>query len=786
MLKRLLLLLLFSALAEAGAAQVVIHGEVSDAETGQSLPAAHVSVEGRTLGTITNAEGRFELVLPALPVTIRVRYIGYAIRHLDVRPGDPQPLYVRLEPAVYSLGELFVTDEDFAENVMRRVIERKKVWRADLHQYQARGYTRLTLARSEEINLLSEAVYDVYWDRERGPREVVRSRRETADFYRRLGLHEAGYVQNFYDDYVEVQGLRFIGPTHPDALAYYTFTFAGRRELEGQTVYDLYVAPKTGVEATFVGRIAVLDSVYALLEAELRPARHVTFPEPVEAWAVMYRQQFVSVGEAFWMPLDLRAEGRIHVDPDGLGYQPATFRQVSQLSSYQTDVRLPEDVYAQNQRVTVDEASVFDDYLFLQGRYIVPLTPLETLALERLKERPITLEQALQPSTRAAVLAAFSARRNEIDGPQFAWPLILGYEPWFRFNRVDGYFLGIGQTLDLSPETQVEVRAAQTTGLEHIRFLARGTRRWGRGGTVEATYVRDTDAQAAGSLYPLPLASLPPLFGGDDYFDYFWNRRVGLRLGYAFPLVRGTVSVRLEQHEAAERAQRRAWPFEHAFRANPLVEEGSLRAVTASLASGDGFRPFRTGPLRRVGIDIEHALPDVLGSDFAFTRATLTVDGDVRTLFRTRLRPSRLLFRVVAGTSTGEVPLQRLGVLDGTLGPFSTLGAFRSLRGRPYAGEQHVGAFWEHDFGTRPFSALGLSVFADRKMGVQLFGGHGRTWLSPTRQADLPPGARYQGRLHHELGLALTDVWGTPLRLDLTYRLDRPGFYVGFGLSRLK
>ena len=762
-----------------------MRGVVRDATTGVTLAAAHVVIDGAEQGTITNREGQFEIVVPRLPVALRVRYIGYQTQRVTLGPDDPRTLEIDLEPAVYELEEIFVASGDFAANVMRKVIEGKKLWRNHLRSYQARGFTRITLENDRRVALISEAVFDSHWDRRRGWREVIKSRRETGDFYRRLQIEPAGFLPDLYDDLVEIQGLRFIGPTHPDALDHYTFSLADRRALDDQTVYDIYLAPKTGLDATFIGRISILDSVYTLLEADVRPARHVVFPEPVKAWDVFYRQQFAAVTDTFWLPVDLRLDGVIRVDPGDVGYRAATFRQISQVSGYQTNVGLPDSLYAQTERVIIDSLSVFRDDLFLLGRNIVPLTPREAEALEVLRDEEMTLERAFPPRTASGVLAAFEPRYIRVDEPQFVWPVVFGYEPWLRFNRVDGFFFGIGQWFQFSRDFGVEIRVAQTNGLRRIRFLSRGVARWGRSGTVEGLYTRDTSPRQTASIYPVALASLPAFFGQEDYFDHYWNERFALKFGYTFPWFRITVGGRFEDHESVERERAHPWPFSATFRENPAVDDGQLRSLTATFALGDHREPFRVDPLRRIEFRAEYSDPDLLGSDFDFARFDVFFDGYLKTFFPARPRPNGLAVRVYGSVFSGTLPPQRFGIVDGSLGPFSTFGTLKALREPPYEGERTLGLFWEHDFQTVPFEALGLRAFVERGMGVRLFGGHARTWLDADRLAALSFTPRYQDQFHHELGLALTNIWGTPLRLDFTYRIDKPGFFVGFGLSRM-
>lgn len=787
-------LLVVLAAAWPARAQVALHGTVVDARTGEPLAAAHLQLEGRVegaeRGAITNAEGRFTLVVPRLPATLSVRYIGYRTLEVTVGPDDDAALHLALEPAVIPLGEVVVTTENVAEGIMRRVIAARQAQRARLGPYAAQGYTKVVLENGPRIVLLSESVFDVYHDPRRGPREVVRSWRKTSDLHEAFGIAAAGAVPDLYADFVEIQGQAFIGPTHPQALDYYTFTLSRRRALDDKLVYDLYVAPKTALHPTFVGRLSVLDSAFAVLEAELRPARHVAFAPPVVAWDVFYTQQFAPFEGGVWLPVDLRLEGTVRVAQADATYPAATFRQVSQLSDYRFGGPLPEAPYATAARVTVDEASVLDDYLFLRGRSILPLTPREAEALERLRRAPpLTLEAAFPPGDRPPGVAAFEAARYADDRPQFTWPtLLLGFTPWVWFNRVDGYALGFIRYLDAPPTFYGEVRAAQVTGADspggaRTRVLAKGQYRWGRGGLAEAGYQATTDARGAGSLYPAPLAGLPALAGQDDYFDYFWNRGFYARAGLRAPRVRLTAGLRAERHGTMERGVRRAWPFDAPLRPNPPIDAGRLRSATLEAAYGDGFRPFRAGPLRRLALEAEHSLPD-LGSAFRFTRLRFEGDWRFETFYRGRLHPQALDVRAFAGTAAGRLPVQRLGLVDGGLGPFATFGAFRALRGRPYDGDRYLGAFWEYDLTTVPFEWLGLRPLVVRRMGIVVHGAHGRTWLGDAYRGRAAFAPRVPDAWHHEAGVSLTHVAGSPLRLDLTWRLDRPGFYVGFGLSR--
>ena len=58
-------------------AQVTVSGTVTDSETGDALPGANVVVEGTTLGTATDQNGRYTLSVPSGTHTFTASFIGY-------------------------------------------------------------------------------------------------------------------------------------------------------------------------------------------------------------------------------------------------------------------------------------------------------------------------------------------------------------------------------------------------------------------------------------------------------------------------------------------------------------------------------------------------------------------------------------------------------------------------------------------------------------------------------------------------------------------------------------
>ena len=166
----------------------VIQGTVTDASTGEPLPAATVQVLGAYDGTISNTEGRYVLSLRSLPAVVEVRYIGYRSQQYNVTEDAADVHYFALEPVPIELETLVVTAEDMGPNIMRKVIAQKQTWWDSLETFRVEAYSRFVYYKgkgdddSSEVVAIVESLSDGFWDEKKGWREVVKDKRETKNW----------------------------------------------------------------------------------------------------------------------------------------------------------------------------------------------------------------------------------------------------------------------------------------------------------------------------------------------------------------------------------------------------------------------------------------------------------------------------------------------------------------------------------------------------------------------------------------------------------------------------
>jgi hypothetical protein len=135
------------------------------------------------------------------------------------------------------------------------------------------------------------------------------------------------------------------------------------------------------------------------------------------------------------------------------------------------------------------------------------------------------------------------------------------------------------------------------------------------------------------------------------------------------------------------------------------------------------------------------------------------------------------------GTSTGNLPLQRFGIVDGSFDAISPYTTLRTRKQRPYEGEHYFGFFWEHNFRTVPFELINFNFLVDHGIGIILYGGHGRSWISDERLSLLSFTPAYSNQFHNEIGLSINNIFSF-VRVDTSYRLENKLFYVGVSLAR--
>jgi len=812
--------------APAWAQSTTVQGTVTDAQSGSPLPQANVRVADTYRGTITSTQGRYTLSIDSLPATVVVRYVGYETERFRVTKASGRRRDVALAPSRVDMGEVVVTGQrNPGRSIMRKVIEQKQTWWDSLRTYQVEAYSRYTISNDTSIVSIYESQSQAFWDRGEGTREVVQARRKTANLSTfDAALPAASAVLNLYADNVTVAGSELMGVTHPDALDRYAFTLDTTRVLDGQRVFDIRVEPTRRVAAAFEGRVLVLDSTFAMIEAELQPASSLRLPRFLKDRSIAFEQQFSTFGGSFWLPVDFRARRSVEVELSVLLQLPRVYlEQVTRLSDYQVNVPVPDSLYAPEQEAVIEGSQVAEARSLgvdtLSTGPFVPLSDAEQQAYAR-PDSAVTVGSAFEPDGLIGSLLDLrsadggvsvgtggagaadpdsSADGGLADAVDVGIPM-----PSVRYNRVEGAHVGGRLGIDVGDAVELQVRGGHNFGRE-------GATRWSYGGRADVSVGTAGVEQISGSYrygivprYTSEVRLFPPLTRGvnalwtlagqPDFYDYFGTERV--RVGVSGSEIGGVtpeIQFRTERHFSTTDVSNytllgRTTALGRDVRQppNPPIHPGRLNALRMTLQWGDDPLLLGVLPMNRAQLAAEHSA-GWLGSAFSFTRVEATVDARIETFFRRRLLPMTLDLRLDAGTAVGTLPLQRFGVVEASPLPYTPFGALRTLDDRPYQGSHHAALYWEHNLRTIPFEWLGLYGGADRHIELIVHGGHARTWMGASRALSLRRRGvvlRQSDGGHHEVGVSVNGLLKDLIRVDVTARLDAPGVSVGIGLLR--
>jgi Family of unknown function (DUF5686)/CarboxypepD_reg-like domain len=770
----------------------MIAGTVRDVATGELLPGATIQVKGTFVGTVSNESGVFRLDVLAVPVTLVTRFIGYDSDERSITESV-EFVDIRLEPSVFTLPELVVSGEDPAVGIMRRVIAEKKIWKKNLHSYRVEAYNRFRMENDSGIVSIWESGTLAFWDEKRGSRELSIWQKQTDNMEIENLLPAALFVKNLYDDDVELAGHRLMGVTHPDALDYYLFHLIGSRSRDGRLVYDIEVRPRSRLSSGFKGRIAVLDSVFAILNVDLSPDGAFFFPPPIKDLRAEYHQQFSRFSSSVWLPADYRASLALDIAFSGLlSFPTIRIEQLSRLTNFVLNVAPPDSLYERSEFVIRDTTALKKIKVSAPEVLSVPLTERELAAYSEI-DSSMTVAKAFKPKGLLARFVEVSnerdeSRRNRKSGSGFGKGGILmslDASPMLWYNRVEGLFTGLS----------VGLRPAGRTKLEGSLGYSEARKDWswgaqlsvGRRYRLQTGYSDRVARRYVSRVHSRLTNSMNVVAFGRDYFDYLKEEKYFARLSGTLKKNR---SVRWELEFAREKHRNVSTRIKSSIlgqrddiRTNAPVSEGVLRTGTIRLSYEGDSVPYGIGPEYSVDLLAETSIGSTLSTLPRFSRYTGSVVWRFPTFYRRRFIPNSLDFRITAGTFAGTLPRQRFGIVDGT----STLSIFGGLRTRlnvPYEGSSYVSLVWEHNFRSVPFEILGWTAAARNGLNLIVFGGHARTWNTGGSGDAESLRESVSESFHHEIGWSVSGLFSL-FRIDFARRLDRSDFTIGVSAARI-
>ena len=701
----------------------VIRGEISDLQNHQPIPYVTVRLVGSGNTTLSNDQGEYRLLVNSDTCELKFSHVAYYSDSQKVVLSDSiVELNVSLRSNLIQLPpqEVYSRDYSAAQRIILKAIKRKKELLARLANYRFDGYTKLVVRDlkkpdSSNIMLLTETQTSSFWEHPDRYKEIILARRESSNLNADRNLVTVGEIRNFAKDQIQIGRYEVVSPIGSNALSSYNYYLLDSVEMDGHRVFELEVEPKSQELPLFDGKIRIIDSTFDVVAVDLgfNNGFHLRFVQNPR-----YTQRFAQFENQYWMPVEIRFTGTLkfaipipHVPSE------LSFAHIASLYGFAFDTPLPKGTFDQY-AVQVDPNADRKDSVQWNTRQTIPLTAEESQAYRRID----SIQHAPKPITRRM----YNAFRD--------LPLIAAStRDFFHFNRVEGAYVGVGGQLtrvvpraDLRFKTGYAIDGHMWENEYGVTYHLWPKYRFQIGLLYSDEVV---PRQAAVSAWGDHSTIAALLFRSDPQ-DYYLQRGFTLHSSGRF-LPHTTIGAGFNDYQQLSVPVATSFSLLHrsprdTLRANPPIDEGTLRSVTASVSYDSrklidskgkdliygqrSFYQFTTG--------VEYASPRFIPNDFNFRKyyAQVYVRHSLLGLGMSGIS-------VYAGSSDGDLPPERYYTVNFGSDIFDLSEGFRTQRRLNFAGSQILVLNWTHNFGHLLFAKGGLPLIKKIPYTLQIRGG---------------------------------------------------------------
>lgn len=753
-----------------------VTGFVRNASTGEAIPGATIYAVSHDRGTYSLSDGSFRLTVPSLPLQLRVSSLGYEPKTIaDVNNTDAE-IVVELTPTDITLGEVVVTAEPTAEEIVRRAIQRKTANRKRLKTFNGLLYSKLTFEiegnvfgqiEDKDRIQIRESFSRVMRDNEEDITHIaIEQRRQTANVAPDNNLLAITNFFSFYEERFRISNAIITTPLADDALDSYEFTLKERRKLGGQTAWTLDFKPYSDLFPGFVGNMTIVSGTYDLIEVRARPSAGTAIRYITD---LSFHQKFEEVADSIWTPTYLNTSGAGAINIiSGIAEVGGRLTATSFYKDIEVNGALPDSIYQKEQIFSVSPQADSSTTEFWDRN-----------SPARLSQR----EQSMYREVDSLVKEAKIAAGDPIEESEFRYD----FAPTLVFNRVGGFVPGLDVNAAYDP-FRLNLSGQYGFGSEDFYGAAALSARlasWDDGnlwaaGTAFASLSPHPDHDTYFSEGNTVLAAL----FSQDHFDYFerhgWDAGLTLRqddflLSTGFSRQRHFSIAKTQSSGLISASNSPA--TDGAFRINPAVNEGEYDVVRATATWGNYDVNVQVStnlrPEISAQIEAHYAENTATGERFR------VLDGGLRALvptFSTGYNPMTLQVAVKGGIADNNTPTQYRFIMPTKLSALGRIDQFATGGPGFFGGTSYAAVFVRHNFSDLWWRVLGLPTYDGRGLDLSLFVNSG-LYDQKSQAGIVPAYFGMNDRVHTEAGFGIGKI---PIFISNVIFL---GFDAGWTLS---
>ncbi|MBL7994763.1 carboxypeptidase-like regulatory domain-containing protein [bacterium] len=757
------------------AQQYEFSGLVTNLETGEAVPGANVIITGTSRGASTNHSGQFRLWLDSGSYKIKISCIGYFTDTVtaNLNKSDVHARIQLRETPLEIEGLTVVAGVDNpALLVIKEAVQKKKEYLSRIQRYRFDAYTKTVLKIRSKKDIkdsitgkketridtpivgITETQTRGYWQAPNAYKEVITARKQTKNFAEAQNLFSVGDIVNLNDDVIHVDRYSIVGPTAPNSMNYYDYRLLTSTWLDTVRIYRIRITPKSKNVPLMDGIISIAEGSFAVVEVDVKinEAMDGTMQQ------VHCRQQFEIYEHEFWMPI--RLDYRFILQIDLPLYPPIFVESSSILQNYEINTPIHEIVFDEN-RLTVDaRADQITDWSKYQS---FPLSNAEVRAyrkIDSVMSKPMT-----------KIIAG--AMQSPIWIQQvFDKSYLTEFSDLYRFNRVEGNFVGIGLSSKQEwPLTKIGVKFGYGFAERKWTYdISAKQLLWNKLFFLRGDIFNKVAFTEDPDIYSTNNITYGSLLYHTDYRDYYRTKGFAGVLGFN-PAREWTLSAGYQdehQRSLTNNSEFSIFARNKFFRFNHPIDEGTLRTVAAS-AEYDSRQFINAGWIKTqsisqnswwVRIEAERSAPSFNG-DFDFARYMITVQ-------RHQLTVGSFYsdFYAKGGWATGkDIPVQKLFFLESSYNGQSEFGTLRTLSINERYGKRAVSVWVEHHFGNTLFKLLSIPYL--KTSSLDLMALHGIGWTAGT-DSSVSYSRTTEKKPLYEAGFGVGHMF---FRLDMMWRI---------------
>ncbi len=410
-----------------------VSGTVKDTKFGEGIPFANVKVTDTAYGTVTDSKGNYVLYLPDGEYKISFSNIGYfSAEKLITVKGENIKLDVELERGGIYTEEIEVLGEDPAYDIIRKSIQYKKKFKADLVQFDYDAFTKYvirsniagkdSLTERDKLPIFGilESETKGYFKSPDEEKQIVKSKKETANITRGFAIP---FIVNFYDEKIEIGELKIPGPVSDNAFDNYEYKLKGYTSLDSLKIFKIQVINKSDITPQFRGMVYIIDSIYALKKVDLLTNDAGVLRGLDSIRFVQKFSEFKDKKEKnFWLPADIQ----IYADGAFAGILKIQAEVYTVVSDYNINEKFPTGIFDEFIVKVMPDAAEKDS-LYWADKQAIRNSEEELRAYSKIRKDSKDKEKGIYLGINGTINIGKDIYSN--------------FPEYYRFNKVEGHTL---------------------------------------------------------------------------------------------------------------------------------------------------------------------------------------------------------------------------------------------------------------------------------------------------------------------------------------------------------